>query len=33
MSVDPGFIKSLNKKYGKAKIKEIFHNELISLKY
>lgn len=31
-SVDPDFIRSLNKKYGKDKIKGIFHEELISLK-
>lgn len=31
-SVDPGFIRSLNKKYGKDRIKGIFHEELISLK-
>lgn len=31
-SVDPNFIRSLNKKYGKDKIKGIFHEKLISLK-
>jgi RNA-directed DNA polymerase len=31
-SVDPDFIRSLNKKYGKDKIKGIFNEELISLK-